>query len=257
MQYAEMKDRVAVVTGGGKGLGLAMATAFAQQGARVAVLDLDSAAAREAREVVEACGASFLHIAADVSEEESVTAAFAAVQAAFGGLDYLVNNAALAQQRVPMTELSVCEFDRIMAVNVRGVWLGMKHAATYMSGRGGCIVNISSLMGLRSQPGVASYSASKHAVLGLTKSGAVELGPLGIRVNAVCPGRHATPMIRSWRSADLDEEAWQAEIRRIAPATQRIGEPEEVAAAVLFLCSGGASNIHGVALPVDGGWSTR
>jgi len=118
-------------------------------------------------------------------------------------------------------------------------------------------VNISSAMGLVAQPGVSIYAASKHAVIGLTKAAAIEFGRRNIRVNVICPGRHDTPMIAGWKDQTLSPAEYQAQVERNHPATGRVGKPEEIAAAALFLCSAGASNIHGVALPVDGGWTAQ
>jgi NAD(P)-dependent dehydrogenase (short-subunit alcohol dehydrogenase family) len=256
MRYPEMDGRVAIVTGGGKGLGLSISTALAAQGTRLAIIEVDAASAEEAAADLRSHGGEVLLVRADVSDPDAMREAVATVHEAYGAIDYLVSNAGISQ-RTPLTDITPEDFDRVMAVNVRGVWLGMKYAAPHMYERGGSIVNVASLMGLRSQFGVAAYTASKHAVVGLTKSGAIELGPRGVRVNAVCPGRHDTPMVRDWRPPDFSEEDWQRQIRFNHPATHRIGQPEELAAAVLFLCSAGASNIHGVALPVDGGWSAR
>jgi len=253
--YPDMVGKVALITGGGVGLGKAMAQAFAAQGATVVIADVNQKAGQAAQTDINRSGGKSVFVTADVGYSDQVAALMDAVKAQCGGLDYLINNAGLTQfGRPQLAEIGEDQFDQIVRVNLKGVWLCMRYGIPLMLEKGaGCIVNISSAMGLVSQPGVSIYTATKHGVLGLTKAGAIEYGRRGIRVNAICPGRHETPMIQS-NKARYTPEAWEEQVARVHPATGRMGRPEEIAAAALFLCSETASNIHGVALPVDGGF---
>jgi NAD(P)-dependent dehydrogenase (short-subunit alcohol dehydrogenase family) len=253
----EQSRRHVIVTGGGQGLGLAITQGFLDDGANVTVIDWSSEPSADFVEVEGASVGRLHYSRADVSDETQLAAALRESTDAFGRLDVLVNNAGISQMKTPIVETDVETFDRVVAIDMRGVFLGIKHAAPLIIGSGGgAIVNISSMMGLVSQAGVGAYAAAKHGVIGLTKTAALELGPQGVRVNAVCPGRHDTPMVAAWRPADADTNVeYQEEVRRNNPATHRVGRPEEIAAAVFFLASAGASNVHGVSLPVDGGWS--
>jgi NAD(P)-dependent dehydrogenase (short-subunit alcohol dehydrogenase family) len=249
------EGKTVLVTGAGMGIGRSIALAFASQGAKVAICDVSDVAASETAALAAQRGGVAEAFPADVREAGDVERAVATVVDRFGGLHILVNNAGVSQKRLLLTEIDEDEFNRVMDVNLRGVWLCMKYSIPAMlrSG-GGSIVNISSAMGLVAQQRVSIYAASKHAVVGITKAAAIEYGQRGIRVNAICPGRHDTPMVEGWRDRSLSGDEWNAQIRQRHPATGRSGRPEEIASAVLFLCSDGASNIHGVALPVDGGW---
>lgn len=256
--YPDMAGKVALVTGGGAGLGQAIAFAFARQGAQVVIADVDEKAASATVERIQAEGATASFVRTDVSKDADVRELMRTVVQRHGGLHYLVNNAAITQYGRPkLAEVPEEQYDAIIGVNLKGVWLCMRHGInTMLEGGGGCIVNISSAMGLVSQPGVSIYTAAKHGVLGLTKAGAIEYGRRNIRVNAICPGRHETPMIQS-NKKNYTPEAWEAQVQHVHPATGRVGQPEEVAAAVLFLCSAGASNIHGATLTVDGGFTIQ
>jgi NAD(P)-dependent dehydrogenase (short-subunit alcohol dehydrogenase family) len=243
-----MEGKAGLVTGAASGIGRACAIRFAREGASVIIADLEAARGggeQTVREIVQAGGwAEFFPC--DVSRSADNEALVARVVERFGQLDFAHNNAGIGVHRL-LHETTDVDFDRVIAVNLRGTFLGMKHQIRQMLGEGGgVIVNTSSNAGLRAVSMLSAYTASKHGILGLTKNAAVEYANDGIRVNAVCPGAIMTPLM-----SDQPPER-QQEI--LAPqAMTRFGEPEEVAAAVVWLCSEEASFITGVALPVDAG----
>jgi NAD(P)-dependent dehydrogenase (short-subunit alcohol dehydrogenase family) len=247
---ASMKGKAGLVTGAASGIGRACALRFAAEGASVIVADLESAAEGGRRTVqeIERAGGRAEFLACDVARAEDNAALVARVVERFGRLDFAHNNAGIGVHRL-LHETSDEDFDRVIAVNLRGTFLGMKHQIAQMLAAdppGGAIVNTSSNAGLRAVTMLSAYAASKHGILGLTKNAAVEYADLGIRVNAVCPGAIMTPLM-----SDQPPER-QREI--LAPqAMTRFGDPAEVAAAVVWLCSADASFITGVALPVDAG----
>jgi NAD(P)-dependent dehydrogenase (short-subunit alcohol dehydrogenase family) len=250
----DFKGQVAVVTGAGSGMGLATAEAFAEAGAAVVLADRDEAALRTATERLMAAGHRALGVACDVADEDQVASLVERAVATFGRLDMAFNNAGIQVPPSDAADEPADVFDRVNAINLRGVWACMKHELRQMRAQGsGAIVNCSSLGGLVGLPGRAAYHATKHGVIGLTKSAALEYAPRGIRVNAICPGTIETPMVAAMiASGELDVPA--------AVASQpigRLGRPEEIAAAVLWLCSPAASFVLGVALPVDGGYTAR
>ncbi|WP_062217829.1 glucose 1-dehydrogenase [Streptomyces sp. NBRC 109706] len=254
MPTYDFTGRVAFVTGGSAGMGAATVRAFAEAGAAVAIVDLDGdTAQRHARQLNDA-GHRALGIGCDVSDEQQLQNAVARTVQTFGGLDMAFNNAGIMLPPVDTAEESAEAFDTIVAVNLRGVWASMKHELAQMREQGsGAIVNCSSLGGLVGGSGRATYHATKHGVLGQTKSAALQYGPLGIRVNAVCPGTIDTPMVaRMTAGGELDPEAALAAI-----PMGRLGRPEEIAAAVLWLASDAASYVTGVALPVDAGYTAQ
>lgn len=243
-------NKVVLVTGGGGGIGRASALAFARAGAKVAVTDRDVAAGEETTAQVKALGAEALFIAADVMQATQVQAMVTQVVAHFGRLDCAFNNAGIEEEHMRLADCEEATFDRIMGVNVKGVWLCMKYQIAQMLAQGGgAIVNTASVAGLVGAPKMSAYSASKHAVIGLTKSAAVEYGRKGIRVNAVCPGVIRTVMLERAVQADPKVATTVAGAHPIG----RIGEPDEVAAAVLWLSSDAASFVTGLAHTVDGG----
>ena len=245
---AMMDGKAGLVTGAASGIGRACAIRFAREGAAVVVADLESSRAggeQTVQTIVEAGGrAAFF--ACDVARGEDNAALVAAVVERFGRLDFAHNNAGIGVHRL-LHETADEDFDRVIAVNLRGTFLGMKHQiAQMLTQGGGAIVNTSSNAGLRAVMMLSAYVASKHGILGLTKNAAVEYANDGIRVNAVCPGAIMTPLM-----SDQPPER-QREI--LAPqALTRFGQPEEVAAAVVWLCSDDASFVTGAALPVDAG----
>lgn len=250
----DFTGQVALVTGAGSGMGLATARAFAEAGAAVVLADVNPDTIKQAADALTGAGHRALAVACDVTEEDSVAAAVAAAVDTFGRLDMAFNNAGIQVPPCDAADEPAEVFDRAQAINLRGVWACMKHELAAMRDQGsGAIVNCSSLGGLVGIPGRAAYHASKHGVIGLTRSAALEYAPRGIRINAVCPGTIATPMVTDMiDKGELDRDAAIAD-----QPINRLGEPEEIAAAVLWLASSGASFIVGVALPVDGGYTAR
>ena len=246
-----MQDRVALVTGAAGGIGRATALAFAARGAAVAVADVNAAGAEETARAISEVGGRALPLTVDVSRADSVQAMVDATVAHFGRLDFAHNNAGIAyteEQAAAVIDHDEGVWDRIIAVNLKGVWLCMKSELPHMLDRGGAIVNTSSILGLVGGPGFSAYVASKHGVAGITKTAALEYGRFNIRVNAVCPGLIDTPMVAPLIT---DEDRRQAALR--SQVIRRPGAPEEVAAAVVWLCSDEASFVTGTLMSVDGG----
>lgn len=253
------EGKVVVVTGAAAGIGREAALRFAAEGAAVVVVDLPGDGIAETITMVEAAGGRAAGVAADVTVEAQVQTYVAAAVEAFGGLDVLINNAGIEGRVGPLTTLEVDDFDRVINVNVRGVWLGMKHAAPAIAARGGgAIVNTSSVAGLGGTPGIIAYGASKHAVVGMTKSAAMELAPMNIRVNAVCPSPVETRMMRALEAGmnPDDPEAVHALVAAGIPLG-RYGESSDVVALMCFLSSDEATFLTGAAIPIDGGMRAR
>ncbi|MDO8213145.1 SDR family NAD(P)-dependent oxidoreductase [Conexibacter sp. CPCC 206217] len=245
---SKMKGKAGLVTGAASGIGRACAVALAAEGAHVVIADLASAqdGARETLRLVEEAGGSGALQVCDVTRPEDHDALCAAVLAHHGALDFACNNAGIGGHGL-LADTDVALFDRIIAVNLRGTFLGMRSQIRAMLGHGGgAIVNTASNAGLRGVREIGAYVASKHGIVGLTKNGALEYGDAGIRVNAVCPG-----VIEAGLTEDVSQERKQ---ELMAPhAIKRLGLPTEVAAAALWLCSDDSSFVTGVALPVDAG----
>jgi len=244
----DFKGQVALVTGASSGMGLVTAQAFAEAGASVVLVDRNAAKLNAAVETLTAAGHRAIAIVCDVSDEAQAKAAVERTVAEFGRLDMAYNNAGILGPMCDMSSETAEGYDEVQAVNLRGIWTFMKHELLQMKKQGsGAIVNCSSLGGLVGLPGRAAYHASKHGVIGLTKSAALDVAAQGIRVNAVCPGCIDTPM-----GEEIDPAAMKEFLK--GQPIGRFGRSDEVAAAVLWLCSPGASLIVGVALPVDGGF---
>ena len=246
--------KVALVTGAGSGIGLATAKAFGEAGASVVLADRREDAVRAAAEGLSASGGKALAVRCDVTDDTQVASMIDRTVSTFGRLDAAFNNAGVIQRRVDTAEISGDEWDRVMAINLRGVWSCMKYELPQMlRNGGGAIVNCSSIGGVIGVPGLAAYHAAKHGVIGLTKTAALEYATRKIRINAICPGTINTPMAESLTGGD---PKILAEFLKDEPIG-RIAEPEEVAAAVLWLCSPGASYVVGHALLVDGGYTAH
>jgi NAD(P)-dependent dehydrogenase (short-subunit alcohol dehydrogenase family) len=250
-----MAGQVVIITGAAGGIGRAAVLAFAQAGARVVAADLDGAGAESAAEAARAAGAQALAVQVDVTRSDSVQAMVAAAVAQFGRLDAAFNNAGVELEGVATAEAEEDVFDRTIAVNLRGVFLCMKHQIRQLlaQGDGGAIVNTASVAGLVGAATMPAYTASKHGVVGLTKAAALEYAKRNIRVNAVCPGVVRTAMTER-AVAQRPERA--AFIDSLHPMG-RIAEPAEIAATALWLCSPAASFVTGQALAVDGGMVAR
>jgi NAD(P)-dependent dehydrogenase (short-subunit alcohol dehydrogenase family) len=249
-----LRDRAVLITGGGGGIGRATALAFARAGARVLVGDLDLAAAEEtARLVAEAGGEAYAH-RCDVARPAEAEALVREAVGRLGRLDCAVNNAGVEASNEGTARLPVETWERTIGVNLSGVFYCMRAEIAAMRPAGGAIVNIASVLGLVGFAGAAAYVAAKHGVIGLTKTAALEYAARGIRVNAVCPGFVATPMLD--RVGVTGDPERQAAITGLH-AMGRLGRPEEIAGAVLYLCSDAASFVTGESLVVDGGYTAR
>lgn len=247
------ENKVAVITGAASGMGLATATAFAKAGAFVALTDINEEAVCAAADHLEKEGYQALAIRCDVADEHEAQGMIEQVVRVFGRLDFAYNNAGIQSPVAETADASGTDFDRVTGVNLKGIWNCMKYELIQMRVQktGGAIVICSSLGGLVGLAGRAIYHASKHGVIGLTKSAALEYAAKGIRINAVCPGIIETPMVADMVSTQKEA---MAELMRVVPMG-RLGLAEEVADVVLWLCSDKASYVIGQSIAVDGGYT--
>lgn len=246
-----LEGKAAVITGGGGGLGEAMALAFAAEGAQVLVADRDLDAAQR---VAAAIGGRACEV--DVADAEAVAAMVEAAVDAFGKLDVIVNNAGIGGTPTPVPDVSLEQWDKLLAINLSGVFYGCKYAWPHLQRTRGAIVNISSMAGLVSERGFGAYSASKAGVIGFTRACALDGARLGIRANAICPAFTRTRMVDELAAARGDAEAMRQAYARAIPMG-RLGEPADIAAAAVYLASDEAAFVTGIALPVDGGLLAR
>ncbi|MEV0604143.1 glucose 1-dehydrogenase [Streptomyces sp. NPDC050315] len=250
----DFTGKTAFVTGGSAGMGEAAVRAFAEAGAAVAIADRDVDAGRRLADELAATGQRAIALACDVADEDQVASAVRTTVEAFGSLDMAFNNAGIMLPPVDSADETAEAFNTLVAVNLKGVWASMKHELKQMREQGsGAIVNCSSLGGLVGGDGRTTYHATKHGVIGATKSVALQYGRHGVRCNAVCPGTIETPMVaRMAAGGELDTEAAAAGV-----PLGRLGRPDEIAAAVLWLCSDAAGYVTGAALPVDAGHTAQ
>lgn len=251
----DFRNKVALVTGAAHGIGEAVARSFARLGARVVAVDRDGEGAETVAAAIRSAGGEAIAVTADVTRSADVQAYVAAALKAFGRIDCFHNNAGIEGKVAPTAEYDEAVFDAVLAVNVRGVFLGLRHVLPVMLKQGsGAVVNTASIAGLVGTPGMPAYVASKHAVIGLTKVAAGEVGRAGVRVNAVCPGPIETRMLEDLQKQISPDnlEAVRDAYRQVIPQG-RFGTAQEVANVVLFLCSDLASNVTGAQYTVDGG----
>lgn len=246
-----LEDKVALVTGGGSGIGRASALTFAREGAKVIVADVVVEGGEETMQMIREAGGEAIFVKADVSKAAEVEALINKAVETYGRLDCALNNAGIEGIKAPTVDCTEENWDRTININLKGVWLCMRCEIHQMLKQGGgAIVNTSSTAGLVGVQGRPAYVASKHGVVGLTKAAALEYAKAGIRINAVCPGSIRTPMMERIIGGDPQEEALQIARQPVG----RLGSPEEVAEAVVWLCSDAASFVTGHIMAVDGGW---
>jgi NAD(P)-dependent dehydrogenase (short-subunit alcohol dehydrogenase family) len=258
----QFNGKVALVTGAAGGIGRASALAFARAGAKVSVADVAAEGGNETVRLIQDAGGEAQFIPTDVTRAEAVEALVRKTVERFGRLDFAHNNAGVEGAAGGTAECSEEDWDRTLSVNLKGVWLCMKYEIPLMlRQRSGAIVNTASAAGLVGWKGFSAYSASKHGVIGLTKTAALDYARNGIRINAVCPGLISTAMVERVAAAQLGDTSGVASTVEAHLASQqpirRVGTPDEVASAVIWLCSDAASYVMGHALVVDGGYTTR
>ncbi|MCG1002971.1 MULTISPECIES: SDR family NAD(P)-dependent oxidoreductase [Halobacterium] len=250
-----LADKTAVVTGAGSGIGRASAQRFAEEGANVVVADIDEENGQETVDLIEDAGGEATFVDVDVSDVESVERMVDVTVDTYGGLDFAHNNAGILTGFAETTDIEEDQWDRLVDINLKGVWACMKAEIPVMEEQGGgAIVNTASESGLVGMGGLSSYSASKHGVVGLTKSVALEYASRGIRINAIAPGPTKTNIQANSPDTDVDPRSLPFDTSAMTDVPmERVAEPAEMAGATVFLCSDDASYITGHTLPVDGG----
>jgi NAD(P)-dependent dehydrogenase (short-subunit alcohol dehydrogenase family) len=248
-----LEGKVALITGAGSGIGRATSIIFAREGARLILADVVADAGQETLQAVKQAGAEAVFLQTDVAQASAVEALIAKAVATYGRLDCAFNNAGIEGAGALTHKCTMENWNRVIAINLTGVWMCMKAEITQMlaQGGGGAIVNTSSLAGLAGSKGGPAYVASKHGVVGLTKAAALEYGRHGIRVNAVCPGPIRTPMMERIMAMSGNQAAEERFIK--GEPLRRFGQPSEIGEAVAWLCSEHASYVTGIPMPVDGG----
>lgn len=250
----QFQGKVVLVTGASSGIGRATALAFAREGAKVVVSDVTIDDGNETVQFIKKAGGEAVFVKADVAHAADVETLVQQTIATYGRLDCAHNNAGISGPLTAVADTAESKWDRVIAINLKGVWLCMKYELQHMVKQGsGAIVNTASGAGLVGIAGASAYVASKHGVLGLTKTAALEYAKQGIRVNAVCPGVIETPMVQRL----IDRHPGAAEAMVAGHPIGRVGKPEEIAEAVIWLCSDAASFVTGLAMSVDGGYVTQ
>lgn len=250
------ENKVVLITGGATGIGLATAIRFAGEGAKVVIASRSKSAGQSAVDAIKSSGGEATFIQTDVTQEAQIEALMQKTVETYGGIDAAFNNSGTEGTPTPLAEDNEANYHQIFDVNVKGLWLCMKHQLKHMQQNGGgSIVNNASIAGLIGFPGLGLYAASKHAVLGLTKSAALENGALGIRVNAVSPALIETDMAERFLAAEPDKREENIAGMKAMHPIGRFGQPEEIASAVTWLCSDDASFVLGQSLTVDGGFT--
>ena len=249
-----MQDKVGIITAGGSGIGRASAQAFAREGAKVIISDINDDMGQETVNMIKKAGGEASYIPCNVAKEEDVVVLINKTVELYGRLDWAHNNAGIGVPSASITESDSSDWDRALQITATGMYYSIKHEIPAMlKSGGGAIVNTSSTAGLSGAENMAGYSASKWAVNGLTKSIALEYGKQGIRINSICPGMTLTPAVEKWSQ----EAPEQAEYIKSNIPLGRIGKPEDQANAAVWLCSDKAAYITGVNLPVDGGHTAK
>lgn len=253
-----LKGKVALITGAGSGIGRAMATLFAREGARIVAGDLNAQGNAETVRLIEEQGGTALAVSLNVTVAQQVEAAVQAALEHFGTLNILCNNAGVGEKRTYLLNLDESEWERVFATNAKGVFLGIKYGAAAMikTGQGGSIINTASVAGIVGNPGTVAYSTSKAACIHLTKTAALELAHSQIRVNAIAPAFTSTPMVDAMLSTHRDPERALQKLGSLIPLG-RLGTPEEIANAALFLASDESSFTTGAVLVLDGGLTVQ